>query len=493
MKKHITLATLFSFLIFTTALAQHQHHMEGMNMGDMQHIDTASHHHHMHHMEGMNMGGMQHTDTSNHNMQQMEGMDMGDMHNDTAMHHHMHMMHSMSSAYSLNLPMTRNGSGTSWLPDATPMYGYMLHSGKWMFMFHGDIFIRYDNQDFTGKGSRGAEKWDAPDMLMAMGQRQLGKHGLFHFNTMFSTDALIAGGSGYPLLFQTGESWHDVPLVDRQHPHDLFSELSVSYAYSFSKKADAFLYVGYPGEPALGPVTFMHRPSGMFDPDAPIGHHWSDATHITFGVSTLGIRYGKFKLEGSLFTGREPDENRYDFDQPKFDSRSARLSFNPDEHWSMQVSQGFIKSPEALHPDENLFRNTASATYVYSFSNGKYIAATALWGQNKIAGEDASNSVLVEATLNLKRAVVYTRYEWVAKSGEELNLPAALYNEQELHALNTATLGASYNLLQIGHINTALGAQISLYQADKPLQSLYGSYPLGGEIYLHIYPGRMKM
>ncbi|MGN6568827.1 MAG: hypothetical protein ACTHJ0_12785, partial [Flavipsychrobacter sp.] len=271
------------------------------------------------------------------------------------------------------------------------------------------------------------------------------------------------------------------------------SELSVSYAYSFSKKADAFLYVGYPGEPALGPVTFMHRPSGMFMPDAPITHHWSDATHITFGVSTLGIRYGKFKLEGSLFTGREPDENRYNFDQPKFDSRSARLSFNPDQHWAFQISQGFIKSPEALRPDENVYRNTASATYVYPFSSEKYIAATALWGQNKTAGEDASNSALVEATLKLKRLDIYARYEWVAKSGEELNLSSVLYDEHELHPLNMATVGAGYDLLHVGHIITAIGAQLSIYQADQPLRSLYGSYPLGGEIYLHIYPGRMKM
>ncbi|MGN6567557.1 MAG: hypothetical protein ACTHJ0_06380, partial [Flavipsychrobacter sp.] len=176
MGKYITLTALLS-LSLSTAFAQHEHHMEGMDMSNMQHTDTTMH-----------------------------------------MHHNMHMMHSMSNAFSLNLPMTRDGSGTGWVPDASPMYGYMLHSGKWMFMFHGDIFIRYNNQDFTAKGTRGAEKWDAPDMLMAMGQRQIGKHGLFHFNAMFSTDAIIAGGSGYPLLFQTGESWNNVPLVDRQHP-----------------------------------------------------------------------------------------------------------------------------------------------------------------------------------------------------------------------------------------------------------------------------------
>src|SRR5438552_10704517 len=144
----------------------------------------------------------------------------------------------MSHAFSLNLPMNRNGSGTGWLPDASPMYGYMEHSKKWVYMFHGNIFIRYNRQDISNAGSRGGEKWDAPNMLMAMGQTKIGRNGLFHLNAMFSLDAAIAGGSGYPLLFQTGESWKGKPLVDRQHPHDLFSELSASYSYAFSPKTD---------------------------------------------------------------------------------------------------------------------------------------------------------------------------------------------------------------------------------------------------------------
>jgi hypothetical protein len=147
-----------------------------------------------------------------------------------------------------------------------------------------------------------------------------------------------------------------------------FSELSVAYSHAFSKKADVFAYVGYPGEPALGPVAFMHRASALFNPDAPISHHWIDATHITFGVATLGVRVGNFKLEGSSFTGREPDENRYDLDRPRFDSWSGRLSFNPSKNWALQVSHAYIKSPESLHPDENIHRTTASAEYSPPFA-----------------------------------------------------------------------------------------------------------------------------
>lgn len=416
------------------------------------------------------------------------------MHDSMPVHDHMMMdMPVMNHAYSLNLPMGRDGSGTGWLPDATPMYAYMVHSKKWTYMFHGNIFIRYDKQDMGHVGSRGGEKWDAPNMLMAMAQTKTGNNGLFHFNAMFSLDAAIAGGSGYPLLFQSGESWKGQPLVDRQHPHDLFSELSASYSYAISKKTDVFVYIGYPGEPALGPVTFMHRPSGMDNPDAPVGHHWTDATHITFGVATVGVRYGKFKLEGSSFTGREPGENRYDFDQPRFDSWSGRLSFNPTGNWALQVSHGFIKSPEALRPGEDVNRTTASATYVRSFGEEKYVSVTALWGMNKQMNQDGSSDAQLETSLRVKRLVGYFRYEWVQKSVEELNLDQGIYGNGTVFPINATTLGAGYDLFQAGPVRVMGGGQLSWYHAGPQLDNLYGKNPLAAEVYIRIYPALMKM
>jgi hypothetical protein len=507
--KRIVLTTILTLGCLNVILAQHEHHHmpAGDNNSQKQPAkpknktkanqvrrpakDAAE-------SRDLHPGGhnqMQHdTTAADHNGHAtdntMADMPAGHQHsNDSAQ---MPMNMSMSHAYSLYLPMNRNGTGTGWLPDASPVYGYMVHTSKWMLMFHGDMYIRYNRQDLSNQGSRGGEKWDAPNMLMAMGQRQVGAKGLFHFNVMLSTDALIAGGSGYPLLFQTGESWEGKPLVDRQHPHDLFSELSVSYAYSFSKKADVSIYAGYPGEPALGPVTFMHRPSGQFMPDAPVSHHWADATHITFGVATLGFRYGQFKLEGSSFTGREPDEKRFNFDKPLFDSRSARLLFNPTDHWALQVSRGFIKSPESLHPHEDITRTTASAGYVYPVAPNAYFAATGVWGQNGIKSEAPSNSALLEATLKHKKWAVYTRYEWVQKSGEELNLNSAFYDTHEQFSVNAITLGAGYDLFRIGRIVVAGGGQLGLSHASNKLSTLYGENPISGEIYLHIYPGLLN-
>lgn len=402
-------------------------------------------------------------------------------------------MDNMSHAFSLNLPMNRNGSGTGWLPDASPMYGYMFHARKWMFMLHGNIFLRYTNQDFNKAGVRGNAQVDLPNWIMGMGQRRVGRKGLFHFNIMMSADALITGGNGYPLLFQTGETWQGKPLIDRQHPHDLFSELSVSYSHAFSKKLDVFAYLAYPGEPALGAVAFMHRPSALNNPDAPLSHHWVDATHITFGVATLGVRYGKFRLEGSSFTGREPNEQRYNFDQPRFDSRSARLSFNTDRHWALQISHAFIESPEELHVNEDVYRTTASAVYSKQWRKNLLFNATALWGLNKTKHFDGEHAALAEASLYINRLAVYGRYEWVQKSGEELGLPEPQFDHHDLFPVNAMTLGAAYDVLKIKPVRLAAGGQFSFYAADSRLDGLYGKNPMSFEVYLRLYPELMGM
>ena len=267
------------------------------------------------------------------------------------------MQMEMHSTINLADPMSRESSGTSWVPDSTPMYGHMFMFGESMLMLHGAIFPRYTNVSTR----RGDDRIDAPNWIMGMYSHPVGQSAQIGGRLMMSLDPLTEGGRGYPLLFQTGETWHDQPLHDRQHPHDLFDELSISFSQKFDHDLSAYFYFGYPGEPALGPPAFMHRLSAMDDPDAPISHHWQDSTHITFGVATLGAQWRNVKVEGSIFTGREPDENRYDFDRPRFDSFSGRISWNPTQNLALQFSHGYIKSPEALHPETKIHRTTASA------------------------------------------------------------------------------------------------------------------------------------
>jgi hypothetical protein len=407
-------------------------------------------------------------------------------------HDNEHEMPQMTHAFSLNLPMTRNGSGTGWLPDTSVMYGHGFHYRKWMFMFMGNVFIRYNKQDLTNKGSRGGEKFDAPNWFMLMGQRRVGQRGLFRFSTMFSFDPFTVGGEGYPLLFQSGETYKGKRLVDRQHPHDLFSELSIAYTHMLSKDADLTAYLGYPGEPALGPVAFMHRNSALNNPDAPLSHHWQDATHITFGVATLGLRYKIFKFETSSFTGREPDENRYDLDQARFDSYSYRVSCNPNSELALQVSQAFLKGPEGADPGVDIKRTTASVIHNLALSRiNRYLVTSFSWGLNE--SDHKEHSFLMEPTLQLDRTAIYGRYEWIQKSADELDLPHFNNGHEAIFKIQAFTLGVNHVLIRKKGNNIAFGVQGSVYIADQSLESLYGKNPLAGEIYIRLYPHLMHM
>jgi hypothetical protein len=393
----------------------------------------------------------------------------------------MHM--EMHSTIDLADPMSREGSGTSWLPDSSPVYGRMFMFGENMLMLHGAIFPRYTNVSTR----RGDDRIDAPNWFMGMYSHPLWNDAQFGSRLMMSLDPLTEGGRGYPLLFQTGESWNGEPLHDRQHPHDLFDELSLSLSQKFEHDLSAYIYFGYPGEPALGPPAFMHRPSAMDDPDAPIGHHWQDSTHITFGVATGGLQWRDIKIEGSIFTGREPDEDRYDFDQPEFDSYSGRLSWNPTRNLALQVSYGYIKSPEELDPQTNIHRTTASAIYNLPLGHDTNWSNTFVWGQNNATEEGKTQSFLIESNYQRGRDTVYFRWERVEKSGHELVLNEAA--DTRIFPVGAYTLGYVRDLSHGNGLDIGLGTQFTINNRPDTLDRYYGDdLGYGFEFFLRIRP-----
>jgi hypothetical protein len=406
------------------------------------------------------------SNNQSHLRHQSHSMHEHEMHPPSHAGHAMQM--EMQSSIDLADPMSREGSGTSWLPDSSPTYGKMFMFGNDMLMLHGAIFPRYTNVSTR----RGDDRIDAPNWFMAMFSHPLGDSTQFGSRLMMSLDPLTEGGRGYPLLFQTGESWHDQPLHDRQHPHDLFDELSVSLSQKFDHDLSAYVYFGYPGEPALGPPAFMHRPSAMDDPDAPIGHHWQDSTHITFGVATAGLVWRNLKIEGSIFTGREPDENRYDFDRPRFDSYSGRISWNPAKNLALQVSHGYIKSPEALDPKTNIHRTTASAIYNLPLGPDSNWSNSFVWGQNNATSEGKTQSFLIESNYQRGRDTVYFRWEHVAKSGHELVLNEAA--DTRIFPVSAYTLGYVRDLSHGNGIDIGLGTQFTINNRPDTLDRYYG-------------------
>lgn len=401
----------------------------------------------------------------------------------------MHEMGSMRMQSSINIaePMSRESSGTSWVPDSTPIYGKMFMFGDDMLMLHGAIFPRYVNANTN----RGDDRIDAPNWFMAMYSHPLGQTAQLGLRGMMSLDLLTEGGRGYPLLFQTGETWNGDPLHDRQHPHDLFDEISISFSQMLGHDLSAYLYAAYPGEPALGPPTFMHRISAMDNPDAPLSHHWQDSTHVTFGVITLGTVWRDLKIEGSSFTGREPDEVRYDFDQPSLDSFSGRISWNPTRNFALQVSHGYLHSPEELEPATNRHRTTASLIYNVPLGPDSNWSTSLVWGQNRDSGDEKTQSFLVETNYQCGRDTFYGRFEHVEKPGHELVLDEV--DEEKQFSINAFTAGYVRDLTHGRGIDVGVGGQITIHDVPSHLDQYYGSdIPFSVQVFLRIRPSLMS-
>ncbi len=402
----------------------------------------------------------------------------------------------MASVTNIGDPMERESSGTAWAPDSSPVYAKMKmtkNGGMWMFM--GKAFLRYtqvgSSRDVSAAGKGSRAKADLPTMFMAMYSQPVGKKSQVGFRVMASLDPVFEQGFGYPLLYQSGEQYRGLPLHDRQHPHDFISELAVTFSHKFDDKKSFFLYAGIPGEPALGPPMYLHRASGMNNPDAPIGHHWQDATHITYGVVTAGFSFGKAKIEAGVFNGTEPNENRWNSDRPRLNSFSGRFSFNPTKNLAFQISHGYLRNPEPLEPNIRILRKTsASAIYNKPLGEHKNWASTFVWGQNYANGE-SSNSFLGESNYDFYKNAVFGRVEVVKKSGHDLVLDHPLEHGQ--FWLKVLSVGYVRDIVQGRGIDVGLGGMATLNNNPATLAPVYGGTTHGGwRLFMRFRPSKMK-
>lgn len=349
----------------------------------------------------------------------------------------------------------------------------------WDFMVHGAVWAQYDKQG----GPRGDAQVGLLNWAMFIASRDVGG-GRFEARTMLSLEPWTVSSRGYPLLLQTGESYQGAPLIDRQHPHDFWMELAAQYERPLSKSVGLLLYGGPSGEPALGPVAFMHRPSAMDMPFAPLSHHWQDATHISFGVVRVGLFTNRFKIEGSVFNGREPDEHRWNIDPIQLDSYSGRLTFNPTTSWSMSAGYGWLKSPEILNPDESTHRITASVLHGTKLGAEGQVASAVIWGANAHDG-DFTHSVLAESEGVLDRSnTILGRAEFVQKGAADLGLPSDGH-------FNVAAVSAGYirEIVRLGGATIGLGAMGTVNVIPSSLETTYGSKnPVGGAVFVRLRP-----
>jgi hypothetical protein len=430
------------------------------------------------------MGGMPGMDTGGMNMNMgplmvMNGNDMGIR---------------VGSSDTNIMSMGAMGSGTTWQPSSGPMHMHYKVAGDWLLLFHYNVVAAMNRQG----GPRGVTKVESANWFMPMAYHKLGK-GTVQLRGMLSFEPFTFPPGGSPLLFQTGETYKGQPLIDKQHPHDLFMELSAQYAMSLGERGTWFTYFGYPGEPALGPVAFMHRMSAAENPSATLAHHLQDSTHISFGVLTTGFTYRWLKLEGSIFNGREPDENRYNFDAHKWNSRSARLSIMPNANWTAQVSYGFLRSPEASDPTTDIHRATASVQYNKPLARGNWASAF-VWGRNHTSSPTEIhnlNGYTLESTVNfLDKNYLYTRLELVDK--DELLRPSdrallGITDDHPSFRIGAYTFGGARDLWNTDKVSVAIGSDLTFYSKPAILDRIYGTNPVSWKLFFRIRPGKMNM
>ncbi|MEO5939094.1 MAG: hypothetical protein ABIQ43_08805 [Sphingomonas sp.] len=362
------------------------------------------------------------------------------------------------------------GSGTARNPgDDGMMRGLHLTADDWTLMLHGYAWGAYTDQS----GPRGDAQAFVMSMAMVEARRDLGSDATLTLRTMLSLDPLT-GKRGYPSLLATGETANGVtPLIDRQHPHDLFMELSARVDVPLGKGVSGFVYGGPVAEPALGPSAFMHRNSAKYLPLAPITHHWFDSTHITFGVITVGAYGDRWQIEGSAFRGREPDQDRWDIEAPRLDSWSVRATWNPSAYWSAQASYGRLESPEALEPGIDEARTTASVQY----ARGGFSALAGFSAKNRLPGRTLT-AWIGEANWNLgEHHSLFGRIENVAND-ELFPDPASPFHDRPFR-VTRGELGYAYRLKLIGPIEAAIGGSGFVVGAPRVLDGAYGKSPVG--------------
>jgi hypothetical protein len=298
---------------------------------------------------------------------------------------------------------------------------------------------------------------------------------------MVSLDPLTITQRSYPLLFQSGETAFGRPLTDAQHPHDALMELSVQYVRPVGERSLFTAYYAPVGDAALGPVAFPHRASAMELPQAALGHHWQDATHIASNVATVGFNYGGLRIEASGFSGREPDENRWNIDWGDMDSWSTRVSFQPRPNWLLQTSVGRLKEPEPLHAGD-VTRLTASLQYTQPRAGSAAWSSTLLFGRNQPAGHHgATNSVLAETVYPLTpRNLLTGRFEWGQRDelfGEDGGPPGAF-------GVFAFTGGYTRELPVLAALRSAAGFNFTAYRIAEGLKPFYGAHPVAASVFL---------
>jgi len=362
-----------------------------------------------------------------------------------------------------------------------------------MWMLHGNAFLVQTFQE----GSRGHNRFAAPNMIMAEAGRSIGNRHYVDANLMLTFERWTFPKEGYPELFQIGEqNEDDEPYVDGQHPHSSpIMGLTVSDTIRLGNGRDHLkLFFAPRGQATEGPTAFMHRPSGTINPDAPLGHHiGQDVSHITSTVLGASLGLGRARYEASAFHGEEPEPTKVDLPLGELNSYAGRLIYEFSDDISAMVSAAFVKDPEPHDLTlEKIYRYSASAYVQHHLDNGWMLHDAFVFGL--VNGYDhisALRSFLYEFWIHSDQPSNYWgRIEFVERTGAQLNITSI---EQPLEPLwvSAITIGYTYDILKFESSKFGLGSSVTKNFTPSEFKEAYGGDPWSGRVFLQI--SGMKM
>jgi hypothetical protein len=359
----------------------------------------------------------------------------------------------------------------------------------WQVMIHGNVFGDFIRES----GSRGNWQLGSVNWLMARAVHALAG-GTLGVHTMVSAEFLTLTRAGYPQLLQVAQPYRGGTLTDRMHPHELIGEAAVTYEHDVIRGLGASLYLAAAGEPALGPVTYLHRPSAANDPIAPLSHHAQDETHERFGVATIGLFTRHARFEASAFNGNHPDDvhTNLELSGDRFNSFSTRITLNPASQWSVSASAAFIaaSSSSADHAHGALHRYVLAIMNVRPRRAGIW-ASSVVWGVNSPIGTGrVLPGILVETNFDLNnRSALFGRLEYSVRTAEELNLVGSI---SEQLGVGATAVGYTRRVTRWRATSAWLGGRATAYFLPDQLRAFYGGRVLTGfAAYVQLRPPLM--
>lgn len=345
------------------------------------------------------------------------------------------------------------------------------------------------------EGPRGRSTLTIPNMFMVDVGTTVGDRQFINLDFMGTVERWTYPDGGYPELLQVGEeNANHQPFVDAQHPHSSpIMGLTLSDTISLGDGKDhAKIWFSPRGQSTDGPVAFMHRPTGMINPDAPLGHHiGQDVGHISSTVLGTSVRLSNTTIEASTFNGTEPEPTKIDLPIAPFNSYAVRAihEFTPQTY--AMASFAFVKDPEPHDSDlDHVWRYSASVYNERSFDGGWMLHSAFIYGL--INGYDkvgALNSFSEELWLHKENKNFWSRVEYLQRTPSELQVSST--NPGDPRRVTAATLGYTHRIVNFDDGALGVGASVTKDFLPSEFQGTYGGNPLTAKVFLQL--GGMKM